>query len=222
MAGKDYYLVLGISRGESPGGIRKAFHDLALRHHPDRAGPRGTPMFREVVEAYRVLSDPRRRREHDAELAESDLSPARARRVYVRRPVRHPPAGLFGEPGSIHPGAEELFERILRNFASVGIGKGEHVEPLLCDVAVTREEALRGGVLPIRIPATEPCPSCHGTGRVALFPCIRCDASGRAAMEITVPLEIPPGLRSGTILEASLDRWGIRNLWLRARVRIAE
>jgi DnaJ-class molecular chaperone len=68
MARKDYYLLLGISRGESSSGIRKAFRDLARRHHPDHAGPAGTPMFRDVVEAYRVLSDPQRRREYDAEL----------------------------------------------------------------------------------------------------------------------------------------------------------
>src|SRR4029434_857361 len=118
MALKDYYLLLGISRRESPSGIRKAFRDLARRHHPDHAGPAGTPLFRDVVEAYRVLSDPQRRREYDAELGTSirmrTSGSANVRRA--REPVYFDGLDLFADVSRISPASEDLFAHILRNF----------------------------------------------------------------------------------------------------------
>jgi molecular chaperone DnaJ len=224
MAPKDYYLLLGISRGESPSGIRKAFRDLARRHHPDHAGPAGTPMFRDVVEAYRVLSDPQRRREYDAELG----TPIRVRSAgaadvrRAREPVYFDDRHLFADAGRISPASEDLFAHILRNFVSPGLPKSERPEPLLCDIVLSPDEAHRGGVLPLRIPIVAVCPDCHGAGHVFGFACQRCDATGDARSEITIPVEVPVGARSGMILEFPLTRWGIRNLWLRARIHVRE
>jgi hypothetical protein len=220
MGSKDYYAVLGVPRNESPEGIRAAFHDLALRHHPDRAGPQGTPAFRDVLEAYRVLSDPVQRRRHDATLG----GPARTGRPPVP-PVAPDRAdltarGLFDAPSSLRPSAEALLDRILRNFLDPGLGKAEHPEPLFCDVALSPAEALRGGVLPIRIPVLGPCPACHGTGRVGAYLCGACDARGDLRDEVVVPLDIPPRVRPGAILETPLDDLGIGNLWLRARIGV--
>ena len=215
MARKDYYLLLGIPRGESPSGVRKAFRDLARRHHPDHAGPGGTPIFRDVVEAYRVLSDPERRREYDAELGSRIPVHTSSR----PRPVLDP-RELFADRASIRPASEDLFDHILRNFLWPGHPKSERPGPLLCDVALIPEEARRGGVLPLRVPIRELCPDCHGAGHVFGFACRRCDATGHAPSEVTVPLEVPPGVHSGSILELSLDRWGISNLWLRARIYV--
>ena len=147
MARKDYYLLLGISRGESPNGIRKAFRDLARRHHPDHAGPAGTPMFRDVVEAYRVLSDPQRRREYDAEQG----TPTRIHTsgsANVRKARDHAyfeDLDLF-DASRISSGSEQLFEHILRNFVLPGLPKSERAEPLLCDIALSPDEARQGGV----------------------------------------------------------------------------
>ena len=218
MASKDHYFILGISKTESPGGVRSAFRDLARRHHPDHAGAEGAARFREVVEAYRVLADPERRREYDASLREPD-------RVVVRRHTRgrgaqrttFEPLDLFGQPDSMRPSADALFDRLLRNFMGWSAPKGEHPEPLLCDVALTLEEARRGGVLPLRIPIAAHCTACRGLGHIAGYPCHVCDAAGWITSEIIAPLEIPPGIRPGTIVETTLERWGIRNVWLRIR-----
>jgi molecular chaperone DnaJ len=222
MARQDYYVVLGISHQESPSGIRKAFRHLARRHHPDYAGAAGAPMFRDVLEAYRVLSDPQRRREYDAGIG-SRIPVAASSRPSVRRdlPV-FDSRELFAEPASIRPGAASLLDHILRNFFGPGAAKNEHLEPLLCDVALSSDEARHGGTLPLRIPIGTVCPGCHGARHVFGFACRRCDASGRARSEVTVPLEVPAGVRSGTLLELPLDRWGISNLWLRARIYVRE
>jgi DnaJ-class molecular chaperone len=229
MARKDYYLLLGISRGESPSGIRSAFRDLVRRHHPDRAGPSGTPMFRDVVEAYRVLSDPERRREYDAELGtpirirtSGIQTPGVAKVRSAREPVHFDDLDLFADAGRISPASEELFAHILRNFVLPGRPKSERPEPLLCDVALSRGEARSGGVLPLRIPIRSVCPDCHGAGHVFGFACRRCDATGDAPSEVIVPLDVPRGVPSGTIVEVPLHRFGIRNLWLRARIHVRE
>jgi len=198
MSGKDYYMLLGIPREESTRGIRKAFRDLARRHHPDRAGPSGTPMFRDVVEAYRVLSDPDRRRAYDAKL--DRVVPIRT----AGRSGAFARVDLFADAFTISP-----------------TPRAEHPGPLLCNVSLSALEARRGGVLPLRIPVQIVCPDCRGAGRVFGFACRQCDATGDARSDVTVPLSIPARIRSGSILELPLDRFGIRNLWLRVHVRVA-
>ena len=65
MLSRNFYVVLGVPANESSGGIRRAYRELALRYHPDRAGTQGTQYFQELTEAYDVLSDPVRRASYD-------------------------------------------------------------------------------------------------------------------------------------------------------------
>jgi hypothetical protein len=75
---RDYYVVLGVERGEPSEGIRRAFHELALRYHPDRAGEGATALFVELVEAYRVLSDRRTRAAYDRALKHAESAPGKS------------------------------------------------------------------------------------------------------------------------------------------------
>lgn len=65
MKRKDHYATLGIERGAAPEQIRAAFRGLVKKYHPDQAGEETTQQFREIREAYEVLSDPERRRSYD-------------------------------------------------------------------------------------------------------------------------------------------------------------
>ncbi|XP_077357351.1 dnaJ homolog subfamily B member 9-like [Festucalex cinctus] len=66
LAKRDYYDILGVPRDASDRQIKKAFHKLALKYHPDRnKGPDAEGRFREIAEAYETLSDDKRRREYD-------------------------------------------------------------------------------------------------------------------------------------------------------------
>jgi molecular chaperone DnaJ len=120
MVPKDYYLILGVSRSESPSGIRARYRDLVRTLHPDVAGARSTSAFQEIAEAYEILADPAARRHHNAELARRE----------GRRPVerigslaarRREPVSLLAEPQAVRPSFEALVERLFRNFTRVGI-----------------------------------------------------------------------------------------------------
>ncbi|XP_041851876.1 dnaJ homolog subfamily B member 9a [Melanotaenia boesemani] len=66
LAKKDYYDILGVPKGASERQIKKAFHKLAMKYHPDKnKSPDAEMRFREIAEAYEILSDETRRREYD-------------------------------------------------------------------------------------------------------------------------------------------------------------
>ncbi|XP_042571360.1 dnaJ homolog subfamily B member 9a [Cyprinus carpio] len=66
LARKDYYDILGVPKDASERQIKKAFHKLAMKYHPDKnKSPDAETKFREIAEAYETLSDEKRRREYD-------------------------------------------------------------------------------------------------------------------------------------------------------------
>ena len=227
MKTKDYYVILGVARTESPSGIREAFRDLVKRSHPDRVGPHGTRVFQEVVEAYEVLSDPERRRLYDQWLRPAE-SGGEAHAVPIIVEHQRQPEPLVPGPISvlrgfqeIHPSGEALFARWLRNFTGLGIPKGGQVEALQVEIILTPEEAVRGGSLPLGVPVFSPCPVCGGAGRAWLFPCTYCREQGMVEEEKIVRIHLSPMVRDGTILEIPIGGLGIHNVYLRLAIRIA-
>ncbi len=223
MPAKNYYLVLGVSRGETPAGIRAAYHELARRVHPDVLGPAATTQFQEINEAYAVLSDPVRRREHDREFG----APAEGTAV----PVRHGPAGwavapepisLFGQPEQTRPSFDAFRERYLRNFTNWRVPKAEAAESLTLDVVLSPVEAFGGCTIPVGVPVFASCPECAGSGQVFPFRCMECAGSGLQEGQRTLYVRVPPRIQPGTVLEVPLDMFGIRNLYLRVHVSISD
>lgn len=219
MAGRDYYVILGVPRTESAAGIRSAFRDLAKKYHPDRSGAEGSEAFREAVDAYRVLSDAARRRSYDARLRREERAPAVVRRTSAE-PLTREPVALFGHPEAIRPSFDAMFDRFVRNFTRIGVPKAERVEPLNCDVVLSPQEAAGGGVLPIAVPVFGPCRECGGAGTTWLFPCLHCGQSGVVEESVTVRLEIPPMVRAGTVLDLPLELLGVSNFRLRIFIHI--
>jgi DnaJ-class molecular chaperone len=179
MPAKNYYVVLGVSRDESPAGIRTAYHELARRMHPDITGPADTSRFQEINEAYEVLSDPDRRRAHDRDFGELE----RGTVVPVRHqppsgPIAPEPISLFGQPEQTKPSFDAFRERYLRNFSGWNVPKAERVESLTLDVALSPAEAFCGCTIPVGVPVFGACPECGGTGQVFLFRCLECAGSG--------------------------------------------
>ncbi|HXV78435.1 MAG TPA: DnaJ domain-containing protein [Candidatus Binatia bacterium] len=227
MAIKDYYLILGVSRRESPRGIQDAFRELAKRYHPDRAGPEGSQQFQVIREAYETLSDPEKRKlyNHQIEREEVSLS-SRPEPIFTRPYPR--PEPLIPEPRSvlrdfetIQPSFEPLFERFVRNFTGLGIPKGERLEDLNVEVVLSPEEAAQGIAVPLNIPLFRTCLQCGGSGRDWLFVCVECNGQGIIEEERTVRIPIPPRVGDRTVIEVPIHGLGIRNFYLRIHIRIS-
>jgi len=227
MVKKDCYIVLGVSRSESPAGIHEAFRKLAKKYHPDFGGSEATEKFREIAQAYEVLSNPAQRRTYDQTLRREEGFSQAERLEHERREGRYRPEPLVPQPMSvlhdfqtIRPSFDELFGRILRNFTGLEVPKGERIEDLNIEVILSPLEAARGAVAPIGISGFQRCFLCHGSGRDWLFPCLECGGRGMIEQETTVSLYIPPMVRDRTIIEAPIQGPGIHNLFLRLHIRI--
>jgi molecular chaperone DnaJ len=214
MERKTYYMILGVSRTESPSGIRAAYRDLAKRLHPDVAGEQATRAFQEVTEAYDVLSDPQRRRQYNDELERTEEGEV----IVVRRdrpgPVVRDPVSVLGHRESIRPSFDAMFDRFLRNFTGLRVPKSERLEALNFEIMLTPEEASRGCVVPIGVPVFDRCPECGGSGRNGLFPCVCCQEQGMIEKERLVRIRVPPLVQSGAVFELPLQGLGIHNFYL--------
>jgi len=216
---KDYYFILGVGRRASRDAVRAAFRELARLHHPDHSGPGGEATFRDIAEAYEVLSDPARRSAFDRQLDEAEGRRA-GQTAGPAEPLLSGSVSVMGDPDTARPSFEELFERIARNFTHLGEPKWEHPEGLDFELIMSPEEARRGVVIPFEVPVFRICAGCEGRGRTWLGACDACDGSGRRADRSELRVEVPGGVRDGTVIERSLAGLGVENLYLRLHVRI--
>lgn len=222
---RTYYVILGVSPGESAAGIRAAYRELARRHHPDVSGEQATRAFQEISEAYRVLSDPRSRRDYDERLGRARAPASRPasgpRRGSGRRdPV---PAGVGPASGgrdAVGRSVDAIDERRRRNLAEPGLREAERAHGIDFDLVLTGEEATRGGVLRVPVPVLTTCPQCGGSGYEWVLPCIACGRRGVVESERRVAFEIRPMTRPGTIIEVPLSGLGIHDFFFRLHVSV--
>jgi molecular chaperone DnaJ len=171
---RDYYEVLSVSRTASKDEIKDAYRKLALQYHPDRnKASDAEEKFKEISEAYAVLSDDEKRRQYDV------LGHAGFDQRYTTE--------------DIFRGAD--FESILRDMG-VGLGGlfnfffgdrdfGERTpvgRDLVYELGVTLEEAATGAQKEIEIPRTEKCEVCNGSGAApgtSPRTCARCKGAGK-------------------------------------------
>src|ERR1043165_7324859 len=171
-------MILGISRSETPSGIRAAYRDRARQLHPDIAGDSATRDFQELTEAYEVLSDPARRHAYNTQL------------TVARRP--RVPISVLEDHDTIHPSFEEVYERFARNFTGLHIPKAERPVALEVEVLLTRDEAAAGCCVPVGVPAFTRCPRCSGSGWEWSYPCVACCRSGMIETERLGHVVCPP------------------------------
>lgn len=162
---KDYYEVLGVSKDASQDEIKRAFRQLAKKHHPD-ANPGdkdAEARFKEINEAYEVLSDPTKRSNYDA-YGHPDGPFAGAGGGASGGQTGDPFGRVFtdfgGFPfGDLFGGFEEIFGG--RRQVDTGPRRGDDLE---LEIDITLEEAFTGVERDIRIPRTERCTRCQGSG----------------------------------------------------------
>ena len=222
----DYYTVLGVERGASDAEIKRAFRKLAQQWHPDVSqDPAAHERFKEINEAYQVLSDPERRQRYD---------------MFGRAGVGGG-EGDFGFGGGFG-GFSDIFDAFFGGATATSARRGRPAggSDLRYDLRITFEEAVAGtekeiefslltrcetcdgsGAKPGTSPTTCPqchgrgevrtvrqtmlgqmvnvsaCPRCRGEGRIVEEPCDTCRGDGRVEGHRTLRVSIPAGIDEG-------------------------
>lgn len=179
MPKRDYYEVLGVGKDATPEEIKKAYRRLARKYHPDvnPGDKEAETKFKEVKEAYDVLSDPQKRQQYDQ---------------FGHIDEQFSGAG-FGQQGGFGFGDFGNFadfggfEDIFDTFFGGGSRRRRRPAPekgadLRYDLEITLEEAASGLETELRVPRTENCPACGGSGaRPGTQPvtCSACNGTGQ-------------------------------------------
>src|SRR5215831_1002225 len=196
---KDYYKILGVAKTATPDEIKKAFRKLARKYHPDvNPGDKvAEAKFKEVNEAYEVLSDPDKRRKYDL------LGPNWAEQFGPSRSGARPRAGTssnnipfdFGDPTGFSDFFDALFGRRSGTAAppnptgparrsttgaplpQQGPRQGDNLEQPL---QITFREAYTGAMRTYTIQVPDVCSACKGTGEIRGRLCATCQGTGQA------------------------------------------
>jgi len=226
-----YYEVLGVERGCDDGALKSAFRKLAMQHHPDKNGGSSdaTAKFKEINEAYGILSDPQKRAAYDR---------------FGHAGVN----GQGGDPGGGFNDVHDIFNNIFGDAFGDMFGRGQRSQgpargqDLRYDLEIKLEQAYAGADVEVKIPAamscetcggsgakagTSPttcvacagagrvrrsqgffqvettCPRCGGHGRVILDPCAGCAGAGQVRRERTLQVRIPAGVDDGSRIRLS-------------------
>ncbi|MFQ5861403.1 MAG: molecular chaperone DnaJ [Dehalococcoidia bacterium] len=148
---RDYYEVLNVPRNASEEEIKKAFRKLAMEYHPDRnKKPKAEERFKEIYEAYQVLSDPQRRSRYD----------------------RFGHAGIATDGGfardfegfDIFGGLGDIFESFFGEAATRFRHTSRRGEDLHTQVTISLEDAVFGAERELEVTRTEACEHCRGKG----------------------------------------------------------
>lgn len=213
---KDYYDVLGVKRGVSDNEIKQAYRKLARKFHPDlNPGDKvAEEKFKELQEAYDVLSDPENRKLYDqygenwrAVKAGAGAPPPGWEGAQRSARGSGPRAGGFdfgdfdfGSFRSQGAGAFDIFEEMFGGAArgrGRRSGRGADIE---AELELSLEEAHRGGRRTLEMQMAEPCPTCGGTGLKDGKPCETCRGLGQVLKPKTIEVNIPPGVRDGSTI----------------------
>ena len=173
---KNPYDVLGVDKKASDEEIKKAYRKLARQYHPDRnpGDARAEERFKEIQEANSVLSDPEKRKQYDSGggIFGSGFDPGA---------FRTGGAGGGGFPGGLGDIISDLFGNATGRAGGAGGGQATRGRDLETEVNISFQQAMDGAQVPVTVPMSAPCPTCHGTGaKPGTTPrvCSRCHGRG--------------------------------------------
>lgn len=188
---RDYYEVLGVSSDADGDAIARAFHMLARDWHPDAGdGPEAEERFRELAEAYTVLSDGEARLRYDRHGRPSEV--VHGENIHTEVEVR----SFEAEQGTRRLVS---FDAVVRCTACMGRGSAGLADPECerCHGSGKKVSTLQAYFPDLR--ELESCSECMGE------PCARCGGTGTVPAVRRMRLRIPPGVEDGTLLRLSGD-----------------
>ncbi len=200
MAGKDYYSILGLSRNASGREIKQTYRKLARKYHPDvnPGNKSAEERFKQINEAYEVISDPEKRRKYDQFGDQWQYADQ-----FAKAGGQKAPSWDFsqGGAGTFHSGGDDLGS-LFGDLFGVGTRsrrvrsrRGRDIEH---PVEITLQEAYLGTKRTIALQTEEPCSACKGTGQIHSVPCSVCRGSGMVSSVKRLEVKIPPGVKDGS------------------------
>ena len=241
---KDYYKILGVERGASEKEIKAAYRKLARKYHPDvNKAADASQKFKDVNEAYEVLSDPEKRRRYDGlgsswKEGANFTPPPGYENVHVDFG-----AGDFGGFKTVHDfgdlggmgGFSDFFETVFADFFQAGAQQRGHTRPsretvrqpekaekldITQDMLVDLEDLMGEGTKAVKVSYMEKCRECQGRGSY----CYQCGGSGFSTVTKTLNVKIPRGVQEGSKIrlsgEGKTDKYGRKgNLYLVVRYK---
>ncbi len=219
---KDYYETLGVERSADDAALKTAFRKAARKYHPDvnPGDPTAEERFKEVNEAYEVLSDADKRKLYDRygdewqrykDAGYTGDEPKGDPRRTQTEDFGSWFTGSSGGPSSTDFGSSsdhsDFFETLFGSFgnsrrssdtftrATPRPRRGQDID---AEVEVSFDEAFRGTTRRFDIQAEEVCPTCSGTGLVRNSLCPTCDGSGYIPRIKTIEVKIPAGVANGS------------------------
>jgi len=227
----DYYGTLGVRREADADEIKKAYRRLARELHPDvNPDPQTQERFKEITQAYEVLSDPEKRQMYD--LGADPFAPgaaAGAGGFGAGFPFSDIMDAFFGGAAGGARGPRSRARRgrnatirveldlsecafgttrdlavdtavVCPTCSGEGTAPGSH--PTTCDVCHGRGEVSQVTRSFLgQVMTSRPCPGCGGFGTVIRRPCPECDADGRVRTRRTIKVRIPAGVEDGTHIQ---------------------
>ncbi|HRJ70065.1 MAG TPA: molecular chaperone DnaJ [Beijerinckiaceae bacterium] len=232
MSKRDYYEVLGVPKNADEAALKSAFRKLAMQHHPDKnpGDKAAEAKFKELNEAYQVLSDGQKRAAYDR---------------FGHQAFEQGGGGPGGFGTDFGASMSDIFENIFGEVFGGGrrsAGGRERGADLRYNLEITLEEAFVGKAATLKVPTsvtceactgtgakpgTKPktcttcaghgrvratqgffaiertCPTCHGRGQIIDDPCRSCAGAGRVMKERTLQVNVPPGVEDGTRIRLS-------------------
>jgi molecular chaperone DnaJ len=221
---RDYYRLLGVSRGASDAEVKRAYRKLARELHPDvNPDEAAQAKFKEISVAYEVLSDPEKRRIVDMggdpleNVAAANGFPGFGGLSDVFEAFFGGGATSRGPVGRVRPGSDSLLRlRLGLEDCATGVTKQVTVDtavlcdrcqgrgtngdssPVACDTCGGRGEVqtVQRSLLG-QVMTSRPCPTCRGVGEVILDPCYQCGGDGRVRSRREISVKIPAGVGDG-------------------------
>ncbi len=180
---KDYYEILGVPRDADAKAIKNAFRKLAMKYHPDRnKEPDAEERFKEIAEAYAVLSDPKKRSQYDT-MGQAGVAGFSQEDLFGGINFEDLFGGQdFGFDFGFGRGGDSLFERMFGRSRETAHVRGANLEARL---EVPLETVLNGGEEILRLQRPVPCERCRGSGAEPGSkpkPCSQCGGTGRKVM----------------------------------------
>jgi molecular chaperone DnaJ len=181
-AKRDYYEVLGVSKNASAGEIKSQYRKLALKFHPDRnKSPEAAEHFKEISEAYAVLSDSEKRKLYD-QYGHSGVDGK-----YTTEDIFRGASGnfddifseIFGRTGG---GFDSIFDTFFGRGGGFGGFRRQKGADLLYETSITLEDVLHGKHVEIDLHKNVDCDNCHGSGcapGTSKVTCSTCNGQGQ-------------------------------------------